>query len=148
MKKVSILLLLLIAVLGIQNSFAQKSHHSGSVHNEETDTICTSPDQMPKFPGGLQAMYEYIDKNMKYPESARKDYVQGRTYCHAVINKDGSVSDVVVVKSSGRGDLDEEAVRIVSNMPLWDPALLEGKEVRAICTIPVTFRIASAVKKK
>lgn len=110
----------------------------------ENDTIYLSSEQLPEFPGGQQAMFQYIADNVEYPVFARMNGIQGRTICQFVVNKSGSLSDIKVIKSSGNNELDEEAVHVISSMPKWIPGRSAGEIVRVKYTIPVTFKIAAA----
>ena len=111
----------------------------------ENDTIYLSSEQLPEFPGGQQAMFQYIADNVVYPASARINGIQGRTICQFVVNKSGSLSDIKILKSSGNNELDEEAVNVIASMPKWIPGRSAGEIVRVKYTIPVTFKIAAQV---
>jgi protein TonB len=92
------------------------------------------------YPGGLQAMYLFLSNNIVYPEMAKELGVQGIVYLDFIIEKDGSVSNVAVVKGIGFG-CDEEAVRVVSLMPKWEPARQNGRPVRLAMVLPVRFTL-------
>ena len=111
----------------------------------ENDTIYLSSEQLPEFPGGQKAMFQYIADNVVYPASARINGIQGRTICQFIVNKNGSLSDIKILKSSGNKELDEEAVHVISSMPKWTPGRSAGEIVRVKYTIPVTFKIAAQV---
>ena len=95
---------------------------------------------MPTFPGGEAALLQYIGKNMKYPVIAQENGIQGRVIVSFVIEKDGHVADVTVVRGVDPA-LDKEAIRVVSAMPRWRPGEQRGKPVRVKYTLPVTFRL-------
>ena len=97
-------------------------------------------EQMPSFPGGTNKLMDYLNKNIRYPEALAESCVQGRVICTFVVEKDGSISDVKVAKSVDPL-LDEEAVRLVSSMPKWNPGRQNGVTVRVKYTVPVTFRL-------
>ena len=107
----------------------------------DEEVIFTVVEQMPEFPGGTREMFNYIDANLRYPIEAQNNGIQGRTICQFVVNKDGSVVDVVVVRSSGNDALDNEAIRLISSMPKWKPGTQRGKAVRVKYTVPVNFRL-------
>ena len=111
----------------------------------ETDTVYLSSEQLPEFPGGQKAMFQYISDNAIYPLSARKNGIQGRTVCQFVVNKSGDLADIVVIKSSGDNSLDQEAVRIISSMPKWIPGRSAGEIVRVKYTVPVSFKMTTPV---
>ena len=100
-----------------------------------------NPENMPKYPGGMSAMMKFIQKNMKYPEDAKEAKKEGRVLCSFVIDKTGAVTEVKVAKSSGTQSLDDEAVRVVSMMPNWEPGTEGGKPVRVFYTIPLVFKL-------
>jgi protein TonB len=97
-------------------------------------------EQMPQFPGGDQAMMEYLKKNLRYPTVARENGVEGRVIVRFVVNEDGKVSDVVIMRDIGSG-CGQEAVRVVSMMPKWIPGKQNGRAVKTFFTLPVTFRL-------
>lgn len=111
----------------------------------ETDTVYLSSEQLPEFPGGQKAMFQYISNNVIYPLSARKNGTQGRAVCQFVVNKSGDLADIVVVKSSGDNSLDQEAVRVLMSMPKWNPGRSNGEIVRVKYTVPVIFKIVESV---
>lgn len=98
-------------------------------------------EKIPEFDGGIEALYKYLGENIVYPEAAKKDSIQGRVILQFIVNADGSIQDVVVVKSSGNSLLDEEAIRLVSAMPKWIPGEQSGKPVRVRYTLPIVFKI-------
>lgn len=100
-----------------------------------------APDSMPEFPGGMSAMMTYLMDNVKYPADAKKDKKEGRVACSFVITKEGKVTDAHVVKSSGTESLDNEALRVVKNMPDWKPGKENGEPVNVHYTIPVVFKL-------
>lgn len=95
---------------------------------------------MPEFKGGNKAMMEFLMMNMKYPESAVKAKQQGKAVVEFVVKKDGTVSDVYIVKSTGYDVLDNEAMRVVKSMPAWEPGKQKGKPVDVKYFVPITFR--------
>ena len=97
-------------------------------------------EQMPEFPGGANALFEYLAKNIHYPKEAAEKKIQGRVILTFVVEKDGSISRVKVVKSV-EASLDQEAIRVVKSMPKWTPGKQNGKNVAVKYTIPMTFRL-------
>ena len=106
----------------------------------EEEKIPDVVEQMPSFPGGPQALFEYLSKHIKYPVVAEENGVQGRVIVTFVVERDGSVTDVRVAKSVD-ASLDREAVRVISGMPRWIPGKQNGSTVRVYYTVPVTFRL-------
>ena len=97
-------------------------------------------EQMPEFPGGMQALMTYLSKNIKYPSVAQDNGIQGRVLVSFVVNKDGSIVDPEVIKSVDAA-LDKEAMRVIKAMPKWNPGKQRGKPVRVKYTVPVLFRL-------
>ncbi len=107
---------------------------------EEETKVFDVVEQMPSFPGGPAALMQYLSSNIKYPVVAEENGVQGRVVCTFVVEKDGSITDVRVVKSVDPS-LDKEAMRVVKSMPKWIPGKQNGSAVRVKYTVPVTFRL-------
>ena len=99
-------------------------------------------EEMPAFPGGEAKLMEYVAKNVKYPQIARETGVQGRVYVNFVVEPDGSVSNVSVLRGIG-GGCDEEAIRVVKSMPKWKPGKQRGVAVRTQFHLPIKFNLRS-----
>lgn len=97
-------------------------------------------EEMPSFPGGEQKLMEYVGKNVKYPQIARESGIKGRVFVSFVVEPDGSVSNVKVLRGIG-GGCDEEAMRVVKSMPKWKPGKQRGKAVRVSYMLPVNFQL-------
>ena len=95
---------------------------------------------MPQFPGGDLKLLEFISKNIKYPQLARETGTQGRVYISFVVEPDGSISNVELLRGIGAG-CDEEAMRVVKAMPKWLPGRQCGKAVRVMYNLPVNFKL-------
>ena len=104
------------------------------------DKVLEKAEVMPEFPGGDQAMMDFVADNVKYPQEAIDKEISGRVMVGFVVEKDGSISDVKVVKGIG-GGCDEEAVRVVNAMPKWKPGMDKGKPVRVSYMMPFTFKL-------
>jgi protein TonB len=112
------------------------------VEEEETEEeIFMVVETMPEFPGGQAELFKYLSENVKYPVIAQENGIQGRVICQFVVNKDGSIVDVEVVRSGGDASLDKEAVRVIKSMPKWKPGKQRGKAVRVKYTVPVNFKL-------
>lgn len=98
-------------------------------------------EEMPKFKGGESAMMEFLMMNMKYPQTAVKAKQQGRAIVGFIVRKDGTISDIYIVKSAGYDVLDNEAMRVVKSMPAWEPGKQNGKPVNVKYFVPITFRL-------
>jgi protein TonB len=107
---------------------------------EEENKVFDVVEVMPSFPGGQGALMQWLSKNIKYPVVAEENGVQGRVVVTFVVEKDGSITDVNVVKSVDPS-LDKEAQRVVKSMPHWIPGKQNGSAVRVKYTVPVTFRL-------
>ncbi len=106
----------------------------------EEEEIFQVVEKMPEFPGGMAECMKYVGKNIKYPTIAQENGIQGRVIVQFVVNKDGSIVDVVVARSVDPY-LDKEALRVVKGMPKWIPGEQRGKPVRVKYTLPVMFRL-------
>ena len=106
----------------------------------EEEEIFMVVEDAPEFPGGTQALLDYLRKNIKYPQICRENNIQGRVLVSFVVNKDGAIVDPQVVKSVNPS-LDKEALRVISGMPNWKPGSQRGKPVRVKYTVPVNFRL-------
>jgi TonB family protein len=111
------------------------------------DSIYQIVDEMPQFPGGEAAMMKFVASNVKYPQEARDKEIDGRVFISFVVEKDGSVSNVKVMRGIG-GGCDEEAVRVVSAMPKWKPGIKDGKPVRVSYMMPLTFKLSDGQPTK
>ena len=106
---------------------------------DQDDPVFQVVEQMPEFPGGMGECMKWLQANIKYPKEGDKG-VQGRVILQFIVEKDGSITDVKVVRSVSP-DLDAEAIRVASTMPKWKPGMQRGKVVRVKYTIPVMFRL-------
>ena len=106
----------------------------------QTAPVYQMVEQMPQFLGGDQALLYYFEKSICYPEMARDNEVQGRVIVRFVVNEDGKISDVVVLRDIGSG-CGQEAKRVILLMPKWVPGRQNGKPVKTYITLPVTFRL-------
>ena len=107
----------------------------------DDETVYTTVEQMPEFPGGQQAMTRYLTEDLRYPVIAQENGIQGTAICEYIVNKDGSTSDVKIVRSAGDPSLDKEAIRLIKAMPKWNPGKQNGKTVRVQCTTMVKFKL-------
>lgn len=97
-------------------------------------------EQMPEFPGGMKELLKFLQNNLKYPENAMKNNVQGRVIVQFVVEKDGTLTEFKVARSVDP-DLDAEALRVLQTMPKWKPGMQRGKIVRVKFTVPVSFKL-------
>ena len=97
-------------------------------------------EEMPEFAGGAGKLLEYIGKNIKYPMMARESDIQGKVFVQFVVEPDGNISHVQVLRGIG-GGCDEEAVRVVESMPKWKPGKQRGAPVRVQYMVPIVFKL-------
>lgn len=97
-------------------------------------------DEAPEFPGGTESLRNYLVKNLRYPEKAKKEGIEGRVVVRFTVTEDGSIVNVEVSQSLG-GGCDEEAVRVVKAMPYWKPAIKDGKPVAGQYALPISFKL-------
>lgn len=99
-------------------------------------------DEPAEYPGGMTAMREYLKNNMMYPMSAKEAGIQGKCYLRFIVNTDGSISDVRVLRGvADCPECDKEATRVVKNMPNWKPGRMNGKDVKMYFTLPISFKL-------
>jgi len=125
----------LMAVFCLTTVSAQKT-----VVSQKNDKVFDVVEQMPEYPGGMQALFEFISQNIKYPADAQKQKVEGRVLAKFVIETDGSISDIEVVKNAFPS-LDAEAVRVIQAMPKWIPGRQKGQAVRVKFVMPINFSL-------
>lgn len=106
----------------------------------EEEEIFTVVEDKPMFPGGEAALMKYLHDNIRYPVVAQENGIQGRVTCNFVVEKDGSITDVQIVRGVDPS-LDREAIRVIQSMPLWTPGKQRNVPVRVRFTLPVTFRL-------
>jgi protein TonB len=109
--------------------------------NETKVEVYTITEESASFPGGIPQMMEYMKTNTKYPQKCRMLLVGGKAFLKFVVNEDGTIINVEVLKSAGMEDLDQEAVRVVKSMPIWTPAKMKGKPVKCYFNLPFNFAI-------
>lgn len=109
---------------------------------QDNDEVFTVVEKMPEFPGGTDALFKFLRDNIKYPVKAQELGIQGRVIAQFVINTDGSIDKVEILRSANPA-LDAEAIRVIQAMPNWMPGMQRGKNVRVKYTLPVNFRLQS-----
>ena len=104
------------------------------------DTIFTIVETMPEFPGGKEALYTYISKNIEYPEEAKKANIEGRVFVEFIVDKTGQISESRVLRGANNY-LDAEALRVVKSMPNWKAGEQSGKVVDVRLVLPIVFKL-------
>ena len=133
MKK--LILMSMMAVFCLTTVSAQKT-----VVAQKNQKVFDIVEQMPEYPGGMEALFQYLSQNVKYPEDAKKQKIEGRVLASFVVETDGSITNVEVVKPAFPS-LDAEAVRVLSSMPNWIPGKQNGEVVRVKYTVPLVFNM-------
>lgn len=118
------------------------SQENATISN--SDSVYSFVDQAPEFPGGVSGLGNYLNLNLFYPEQALNDSIEGKIYVGFIVEKDGSISNVKLLRGIG-GGCDEEALRVITEMPEWNPGRLNGIPVRVSKTLPVTFSLATVL---
>ena len=129
----------------IQHSTKLTDSRILTIISVQTDTIFKSDEIefKPEFPGGKEAFYQHLAKNFKYPKEARKNSVSGKQIVQFVVEKDGSLTDIRIVKGLGSG-LEKASIAFLKNSPKWKPGVQAGQTVRALFTLPISFNIGVA----
>jgi TonB family protein len=139
MKTIKFLFLMMCLTLMISLGLnAQDSNKKGDVY--------TVVEKMPEFPGGQDAMISFIGNNLKYPEVAKKDGIQGKVHVSFIIDEKGTVRDAKIEKSASP-TLDKEALRVINSMPAWKPGIEKGKVVKVAFTLPINFVLDNQLSK-
>lgn len=124
---------------------------SGIILNQtplpQEDPIFTVVEKLPEYPGGNEAMGKFLADNIKYPENARKNGIQGKVFVTYVVEKSGKVTNIRVLKGVNE-ELDQEAMRVIGEMPNWKPGTEKGKPVRVQFTLPIDYKLDGDKKDK
>lgn len=108
--------------------------------SENVEDVVEVAERAAEFPGGTSALIQYMSQNLKYPADAQKNGVSGRVLVQFIVNNDGSISDIKIVKSVSPS-CDTEAVRVIARMPKWKPGIMKGEPVRTRFTMPINFSL-------
>lgn len=146
--KLLVLLLLMSGFVFVQSCQSKKTEEAVEVseiiepqeHVVHSDTIYNVVEELPVFPGGTEALMQFIAENIQYPELAKIKNIEGRVFVNFVIEADGKVSNAKVLRGIGHG-CDEEAVRVISSMPDWQAGKQGGQAVRTSFNIPIRFAL-------
>ena len=128
---------LFLVLLVCLPSFAQQK----PVEKVDSDGVYLMPDQLPEFPGGIQAMMKFLSTNIMYPVEAQKKGISGRVIVQFVIMEDGTLDQAKVIRGVDPL-LDEEALRVVKSMPKWKPGMDRGEAVKVRFTAPIMFNLS------
>lgn len=140
MKRIVSILALLLCMTCVQGQNKQEKEQQGAKTTPQSEERWSDPvEEMPSFPGGMGAQMRYLLENIKYPKEAEMKGIQGRVLCSFVVEKDGSITDVKVLRSVDPS-LDAEAVRVIKAMPRWIPGKWNGKPCRVAFILPINFK--------
>lgn len=118
-----------------------RSQSRMTVSIQETSAyLPESVDEQPRFPGGEGAMIQFINNERRYPRSAYENAIEGRVLCSFIVESDGKITNVEVVRGVDES-LDREAMRVIQNMPRWEPGNIGGNKVAVYCLLPIPFRL-------
>ncbi|MGL4630219.1 MAG: energy transducer TonB [Leadbetterella sp.] len=121
--------------VGIKDSLLEKKATTKT--DSIDDKIFEKPDVQPEFPGGISSLYKFLGENIKYPEKAHKANVSGKVFAKFVVEKDGSISNIQILRGIGFG-VDEEVIRVIKLMPIWSPGQKNGKACRSFFNMPIS----------
>ena len=136
-----VLLTLLMVALLLGNSINVVACNSEIDNITQQEEIYHLPDKMPKFKGGETGLAKFLKENVKYPNIARENGVQGRVLVEFIVEKNGSITNVKIIKGV-EPNLNNEALRVVNMMPRWKPGKHNGKKVRVRYSMPIHFRLS------
>ncbi len=113
---------------------------AGGILKDDSKIYTDAVEVAPEYPGGYNAMFDFISKNVKYPKESKEKGIEGRVYVQFVVEKDGSLNEITVLRGVSE-DIDAEAIRVVKAMPNWKPGMKEGKTVRVQYVLPFKFQL-------
>jgi len=141
MRKFStIFLLSLFFVFKVNSALSQIDSTLLDSGKNSTTRIFTIVENKAEFPGGYNAMIDYISANITYPKKAKKKKIEGKVYIQFIVRADGKVIETKIIKGIGAG-CDEEALRVVKKMPMWKPATQKGEPVNMYFNLPISFKL-------
>jgi protein TonB len=135
MKKIFLFLLL----LNLSPVFL-KAQTEGETTPNKNEDVFTVVETMPEYPGGEKAMNKFLDENLTYPKDAIKQGIQGKVWVGFIVDKEGKIAEIEVLRGIG-GGCDEEAVRVIAKMPNWIPGKQSGKPVVVKFRFPINFTL-------
>jgi protein TonB len=131
---------LLFVVLISYSAISYSQHSDSTLRPRAAEPAYRMVEVMPEYPGGPDSLASFIKANLKYPRAARENSMSGKVVIEAIVEKDGSLSDIRI-KTAVFPKLDEEALRIVKLLPKYNPGQQKGKPVRVIISLPVIFKL-------
>lgn len=140
LKRIIIIILFIICFINAKSQVYRVSSVRGVGQSEFTIYESGYVDVMPSFPGGESALIKFINETRRYPEKAYFNRVEGRVMCKFIVHPDGSINRISVIKGV-EDSLDEEAVRIIREMPRWESAKHKGRSVPVYYVLTIPFRL-------
>ena len=137
-KSILVIALLCFGVIAPINSFAQET--------KSNDLVYTIVEEMTSYPGGNEAMTEFLTQNLQYPEKSKADGTEGKVFVTFVVDKNGNVTGTKILRGVSP-EIDAEALRVVSSMPSWNPGRQSGEAVAVQYNLPLNFKLQSKEKK-
>ena len=132
--KFSVYIFLFISVIRLN-----AQDQSIKVDSVKTSEVLELKEEMPEYQGGPQKMMEFVQKTMVYPKKEKKKKIGGLVKLKFTVDSSGDLSNIIISQTSGNENLDNEAIRIVSNMPKWKPGKQNGKPIPVLFNLPVRF---------
>jgi protein TonB len=131
------------AVDGVSNSHATGVNGQGAevISTEDKVVNMEMLESYPEFPGGQAAFSKFIGRNLRYPNNARENQISGRVFLSFIIEKDGTLSNIKILREIG-GGCEEEAIRVLKKSPAWSSGIQNGRKVRVQYTMPINFQLA------
>jgi TonB family protein len=131
------------ALIYHKGKLLSSSHANKRSVDKRSDSLSFKPiEEVPEFPGGLEAFGRFLARNLRYTATARENKTQGRVIVSFIVEKDGSLSDIKVARGVGDG-LDEEALRVMRLSPHWKPGMQDAKPVRVAYSVPIAFTLSN-----
>lgn len=129
-----------------KDQFADNDKNNGQDTTNKKSKVFKEVEQLPEFPGGVEAFGKFLSTNIRYPKDAREKKIQGRDICSFIVEEDGSLSDIKVVKGVSP-DIDKESVRVLKLSPKWKAGKQNNKKVRVQYAVPISYTLADDGKK-
>ena len=143
MKEIKCLLILFVMISGIVSAQEKVLVGNNKDTNKVEKLVYLTCDGIPSFPGGDKALFAYLDKNLHYPKKAKESNIQGTVFIRFIIDEDGKICNVKLMKGiAGGAGCNEEAVRVIKLMPDWIPGKEGGKNVAVYYNIPIKFALS------
>ena len=138
MKLISVFTICILIFISCGSKKLDNFESSNTYQNDTTDTDFNWPPTQASYPGGVAEMMKFLKENSVYPDQAMRDSIEGKVHIQFTINEDGSISDIMVLKSTNP-IMSEECIRLIKQMPNWIPSEYKGEKVKSKYMLPITF---------